>query len=118
MNRGEMLEAAQLKYSSEQIQEETLWILQPGNETLLNLVTEFCQVRQDTMVTCFYERKPTSVGKLFGRRDMKVSNSKRPSRRGAIADNQDRITWSTRARPVLIHRAPLIKFHCPAIILI
>ena len=74
MNQIEMLEAARLKYSSEQIQEETLRILQSGNETLLNLVDEFCQVRQEMRVMCFYERKLTSVGKIFGRQDITVSD--------------------------------------------
>ncbi|KAL8718380.1 MAG: hypothetical protein Q9225_004472 [Loekoesia sp. 1 TL-2023] len=76
MNQVEMLEAARLKYSNEHIQEETLRIFQSGNETLLNLVNEFCQVRRNTTVMCFYERKPTSVGKIFGRQDITVSDSK------------------------------------------
>ncbi|KAL8825849.1 MAG: hypothetical protein Q9191_004162 [Dirinaria sp. TL-2023a] len=70
MNLVEMLEAARLKYSSEQIQEETLRVLQSGNETLLNLVHDFCQVRQDKRVMCFYETRTTSVGKIFGRQDV------------------------------------------------
>ena len=76
MNLVDMLEAARLKYSSEQIQEGTLRILQSGNETLLNLVEEFCQVRQDRKVVCFYERKRTAVGKLFDRQDITVSDGK------------------------------------------
>lgn len=76
MDQVEMLEAARLKYSEEQIQGETLRILQSGNETLLNLIHEFCEVRRERMVTCFYERKSTSVGKLFGRKDITVSHRK------------------------------------------
>ena len=75
MNQVEMLEAARLAYSDDKIQGETLQILQSGNETLLNLVSEFCQVRQQRMVMCFYETKPSSVGRLFGRQDITVSRS-------------------------------------------
>lgn len=92
MNQVEMLEAARLKYSHEHIQEETLRIVQSGNETLLNLVNEFCQVRQNTMVMCFYERKPTNVGKIFGRHDHTVSDSK--------------CCWRALTIEVALHRRP------------
>ena len=73
MKQVELLEAARLKYSTEEIQGETLRILQSGNETLVNLVNEFCQLRrQGTKVRCFYELKETAVGKLFGRQDLTV----------------------------------------------
>ena len=75
MNQVEMLGAARLRYSDEDIREETLRVLQSDNETLLDLVDEFCRVRQGLDVMCFYELKPTTVGKIFHRNDIKVSNS-------------------------------------------
>ena len=72
MDQVEMLEAARLKYSDEQIQGETLRILQSGNETLLNLVNDFCKIRGERMVTCFYESRSTRVGRLFSRPDITV----------------------------------------------
>ena len=73
MDQAEMLQAAQIKCPIEQIEEDALRLLQSGNETLLNLLDDFCQIKRSITVMYFYERKPTPVGKIFGRDDMHVS---------------------------------------------
>ena len=75
MNQVEMLEAARLKYSDEQIQGETLHILQSESEMLLNLKNDFCEIKGERMITCYYERIPTCVGKIFGRNDFTVRHT-------------------------------------------
>lgn len=108
MNQLELIEAARRQYSSDQIEGETLRILQSGNEILLNLVDEFCQVRQDAKVTCFYERKPTAIGKLFGRDDMKVDSlNSSIYMTTPMTDARIRTTLSIKALAASIHRLPL-----------
>ena len=68
-----MLEAARAaNYQEEQVQTEVLQILEPGNEFLQDLVDQFGKTRKaadKSQVACFYELKPSNIGRIVGRQD-------------------------------------------------
>ena len=71
MSQSEMIQAAYREYKPEQVQEEVLQILQPGNEFLQDLVDKFGETRAQkhkAKVACFFELKPSDVGAIVGRR--------------------------------------------------
>ncbi|KAF2733551.1 hypothetical protein EJ04DRAFT_438762, partial [Polyplosphaeria fusca] len=71
-----MLEAARQEYEEDEVQPQVLQILQPGNEFLQELVDQFGKTRMLTnkaVVTCFFELKPSNVGKIVGKADRTVS---------------------------------------------
>lgn len=110
MKQVDMLQAAGLEYSKDQIEAETLQILQPGDEMMTSLVNDFCHARQEQQqVMCFYETRRTIVGRIFGRQDMRVSDPQSCRSQAVIVDRQKRITLSIRALDVSIHRRPLFE---------
>ncbi|CAN9326784.1 unnamed protein product [Alternaria alternata] len=72
MSQVEMLAAAQREYQQDEIQPEVLNILEPGNEFLQEVVDQFGRTRRlanKTQVACFYELKPSNVGRIVGKTD-------------------------------------------------
>lgn len=71
-----MLEAALREYPSDQVQPETLHLMQRGNELLQNMVDEFCKTRSGPAkceVACFWELKTSDVGAIVGGQKIMVS---------------------------------------------
>jgi hypothetical protein len=82
MSQMEMLEAARREYDDDKVQPYILKILEPGNEFLQELVDQFGKTRQEAnkvAVACFYELKPSNVGKIVGKEDRIVSLGKEPA---------------------------------------
>jgi hypothetical protein len=76
MSQVEMLAAAQREYQQDEIQVDTLAILQPGNEFLQEVVDQFGKTRalaNKAKVACFYELKSSNVGRIVGKTDRTVS---------------------------------------------
>ena len=75
MSQVEMLAAAEREYHQDEIQPEVLKILEPGNETLQDVVDQFGKTRRlanKAQVACFYELKSSSVGRIVGKEDRTV----------------------------------------------
>ena len=75
MSSVEMLAAARQEYQEDEIQPDILKILQPGNEFLQDIVDRFGKMRKQAnkaQIACFYELKPSNVGKMVGRQDRTV----------------------------------------------
>ena len=74
MSQVEMLAAAQREYQRDEIQVDILGVLQPGNEFLQELVDQFGKTRGShrAQVACFYELKPSNVGRIVGKTDRTV----------------------------------------------
>lgn len=75
MSQIEMLEAARREYDENEVQPEVLKILEPGNEFLQEVVDQFGKTRRQASkaaIACFYELKPTNVGKIVGKQDRTV----------------------------------------------
>jgi hypothetical protein len=75
MSQVEMLAAAQQEYQLDDIQPEVLKILEPGNEFLQDLVDQFGKTREqanNAQVACFYELKPSNIGRIVGKTDRTV----------------------------------------------
>lgn len=71
MSQSEMLEAALTEYEPDQVQEEVLRILEPGNEFLQDLVGKFGETRSQANkapAACFFELKSSNVGAIVGGR--------------------------------------------------
>ncbi|KAF2176599.1 hypothetical protein K469DRAFT_678515 [Zopfia rhizophila CBS 207.26] len=69
MTQTEMLEAARTAYNEDQVEEEVLKILEPGNEFLQDLVDQFGKIQSKpnkAQVACLYELKPSNVGAIVG----------------------------------------------------
>ncbi|KAF2630605.1 hypothetical protein BU25DRAFT_243492 [Macroventuria anomochaeta] len=80
MSQVEMLAAAQREYEQDEIQADTLGILQPGNEFLQEVVDQFGKTRglaNKAQVACFYELKTSNVGRIVGKIDRTVSSGQR-----------------------------------------
>lgn len=81
MSQMEMLEAARRQYQEDEIHPDVLNVLEPGNEFLQELVDRFGKTRRlenKAQIACFYELKPSNVGKIVGgldRRRFVVSES-------------------------------------------
>ena len=75
MSQIEMLAAAQREYEEGEIEADLLGILQPGNEFLQEIVDQFGKTRgpHGAQVPCFYELKPSNVGRIVGKTDRKAS---------------------------------------------
>jgi predicted RNA-binding protein YlqC (UPF0109 family) len=76
MELVEMLEAARTEYQEDEVQMAAFKVLQPGNEFLQELVDQFGETRvssnggqaaNNAKVACFYELKPSNVGKIVGK---------------------------------------------------
>jgi hypothetical protein len=75
MSQVEMLEAARREYQEDEVQPEVLKILEPGNEFLQEVVDQFGKTRKQVskaQVACFYELKPSNVGKIVGKENRTV----------------------------------------------
>lgn len=75
MSQMDMLEAARREYHDDELQPEVLKILEPGNEFLQEVVDQFGKTRRQAHkaeVACFYELKPSNVGKIVGKKDRTV----------------------------------------------
>ena len=75
MSQVEMLAAAQREYQQDEIQADTLAILQPGNEYLQEVVDQFGETRglaNKAQVACFYELKSSNVGRIVEKSDRMV----------------------------------------------
>jgi hypothetical protein len=79
MKLVDLLAAARREYEDEDIQPGVLSMLQPGNDFLLDVVDQFGKMRRaqahktKTMLACFYEQKPSNVGRIVGGKDFKAS---------------------------------------------
>jgi hypothetical protein len=76
MSQVEMLAAARREYQDDEVQPDVLKILAPGNDFLLELVDQFCMTRRKTnkfKVACFFELKPSNIGRTVGNQDRTVS---------------------------------------------
>jgi hypothetical protein len=70
MTPVEILEAARREYEVDDVQLAMLRIIEPGNEFLQDLVEQFLKTRREANnapVACFYELKPSNVGKIVGK---------------------------------------------------
>ena len=75
MSSVEMLAAARQEYQEDEIQLDIFKILQPGNEFLQDIVDRFGKMRKQAnkaQIACFYELKPSNVGKMVGKQDRTV----------------------------------------------
>ena len=75
LSHTEMLAAAWREYHEDQVQDEVLKILQPGNEFLQELVDKFGKARKaqhKAHVACFYELKSSNVGAIVGKKERTV----------------------------------------------
>ncbi|KAI4933771.1 uncharacterized protein J4E92_003440 [Alternaria infectoria] len=69
MQYREIVEAALREYTEDEVRAETIDVLQRENETLNDLVTEFCKIHKregHAQIACFYETGYTDVGKVVG----------------------------------------------------
>jgi len=69
MKHREIVEAALREYTEEEVRDETIEILQRENQTLNDLVAEFCKIHKregQAQIACFYETGYTDVGKVVG----------------------------------------------------
>ncbi|KAF2466856.1 uncharacterized protein BDR25DRAFT_267561 [Lindgomyces ingoldianus] len=72
MSQVEMLEAARREYHQDEVYTDVLKILEPGNEFLQAVVDQFGKTRRlpnKAQVACFYELKPSNVGRIVGKED-------------------------------------------------
>ena len=70
ISQMEMLEAARREYEEDEVQADVLKILEPGNEFLQDVVDQFGRMRRQAnkaQVACFYELKPSNVGRIVGK---------------------------------------------------
>ena len=68
LKQTELLRAIQSQYEDDRIEESNLSILDPGNETLIDLVDIFLETRQErnkARIACFFELKPSNVGAIY-----------------------------------------------------
>jgi hypothetical protein len=69
MKQSEMLQAALSKYRPDQVQEESLRIIVPGDEFLQDMVDKFLETRIaesfPALTACFFETKSSNVGAIF-----------------------------------------------------
>lgn len=73
-----MIRAAQSQYTEDQVQATVLNILSPGNESLIDLTTNFFETRQGegkAHIACFFEQKSSNVGAIL--RDSRIQVSQR-----------------------------------------
>ena len=87
MSQVEMLAAAQREYEQDEIQADTLAILQPGNEFLQEVVDQFGKTRMlanKARVACFYELKSSNVGRIVGGADRTVGRHHDYAERGRL----------------------------------
>ena len=80
MDQMEMLEAARREYHEDQVQATALDILQPGNAYLQDLVDSFLKKMRGqankTQIACFYELKSSNVGRIVGKQDRIVGQTR------------------------------------------
>lgn len=70
-----MLQAALREYSQDQVHTEVLKILDPDNELLLDLVSRFGKVRQQSKkasIACFFELQASNISALVGKSERTV----------------------------------------------
>ena len=75
MSQSEMLQAAAREYGDEDIEKEPLYILDPGNDILQDLVDRFCKIwsrSHRAPVACFFEQQASEVGAIVGKRRRRV----------------------------------------------
>lgn len=75
MSQSEMLEAASRIYEAADVEKEPLYILDPGNEVLQELVDKFCKIwsrSHRAPVACFFELQASEVGAIVGKQRRKV----------------------------------------------
>ena len=73
----EMLEAARREYDEDEVQADIPNILEPGNEFLQDVVDQFGRMRRQAnkaQVACFYELKPSNVGRIVGEANRTVGS--------------------------------------------
>lgn len=73
MDHSEMLKATLREYTQDEIQDQTLFVLQSRNEYLTDLIDNFCKMRAKQTnraeVACFYELGLSNVGEVVGNQD-------------------------------------------------
>ncbi len=75
ISQSEIIQAAMINSGRDQVQEEVLRILDPGNELLQDLVDGFCKTLSQpnkAHVACFFELKSSDVGAIVGKSSTKV----------------------------------------------
>ena len=63
------------EHSRDRIQDETLRILQPGNEMLQQMLDRFGKIRSrgpQMQIACFFESKSSEVGAIVGKQERTV----------------------------------------------
>lgn len=68
LSQTELLRAIQSQYEHDQVQGSNFNILDPGNETLMDLMDTFFETRQQRYkahLACFFEQKPSNVGAIY-----------------------------------------------------
>ena len=70
-----MLEAVRSEYTDDRVQGEGLRILEPGNESLQDLVDKFGKIKSQlskAQIACFYELKTSCIKAIIGGRVITV----------------------------------------------
>lgn len=68
LNQTELLRAIQSQYEHDQVQGSNFNNLDPGKETLMDLMDAFFETRQQRYkahLACFFEQKPSNVGTVY-----------------------------------------------------
>lgn len=69
--------AARQEYEEDEVQQDVLRILEPGNEFLQEIVDEFSKTRKQAnkaQIACFYELKSSNIGSIVGPQKRMVSS--------------------------------------------
>ena len=79
MRQKEMVKAAAREHSTEDMEPETLYILGPGNDQLIEMVDRFqgkiWPEMPRTRIACFYELQRSEMGKFEGKQNRRVRPS-------------------------------------------
>ena len=68
LNQTELVRAIQSHYEHDQVQGSNFNILNPGNETLMDLMDTFLETRKQrykSYLACFFELNPSNVGAVY-----------------------------------------------------
>ena len=76
LSQVEILRAIKSQYKEKQIQGFNLNIFAWGNETLIDLMNDFFEIKKErnlTRVTCFFEQKSNNVNAIYKKSRFQVS---------------------------------------------
>ncbi|KIW24812.1 uncharacterized protein PV07_10502 [Cladophialophora immunda] len=99
MSQSEIVQAAARKYTAEDIEQEPLHILDPGNELLQDLVDDFQKRVWANMpgarIACFFELQASEIGSIVGKQRRKAFAV---NERSGCLDVSDRVSKRPLAR--------------------